>query len=188
MSDEGPPPFPPPPGSPDWAAPPWNDPALRDVPPAKPSTWRRGEPIPPRRYPLGDVLGGAFAIVRLNWRATLPYTLAISAPFAFAYAFVSRNLPTMAETFRRSAEGIRPTNAYAGLPGWYWAILILRTVVVYPFVTVGLVHVIAASMVTTQLPAVWPGTCSVAWRGPSRSWGSQHPPSRSGARSCTRQT
>jgi Membrane domain of glycerophosphoryl diester phosphodiesterase len=95
---------------------------------------------------LDDVFGGAFALVRLYWRTMVPFTLLISAPFAFASAFFTRNLPTIAEIVRRSAEGLQPTNAYAGYPGAYWAVLILRDIVGTAFIAFGLVQMVAVAM------------------------------------------
>lgn len=134
--------LPPPPGSPEWASSYWNAPHLRDVPPPAPSTWRKGQRIPLSLYPLGDLLDGAFAIVKMHWRTMLPIVVVLVAPIAFAQAFVSRDLPTFMEQFRRAQEGTNISNPYAMFPASYWLVVAAQTVIVTPIVTAALLRVV----------------------------------------------
>lgn len=81
---------------------PWNAPELRDVPPPRPSSWRKGQRIPLSRYGLGDLIDGAFALARMHWWTMIFIVLILVAPFAFVQAFVNRGLPTFAEQIRRA--------------------------------------------------------------------------------------
>lgn len=134
--------LPPPPGSPEWASSYWNAPHLRDVPPPGPSTWLKGQRIRLSLYPLGDLLDGAFAIVKMHWRTMLPIVLVLVAPVAFAQAFVTRDLPTFAEQLRRVREGTNLSNPYAMFPAGYWLVLAAQNLVVTPIVTAALIRVV----------------------------------------------
>jgi hypothetical protein len=134
--------LPPPPGSPEWASSHWNAPHLRDVPPPAPSTWRKGQRIPLSLFPLGDLLDGAFAIVKMQWKAMLPIVLVLVAPIAFAQAFVLRDLPTFMEQFRRAQEGANVSNPYAIYPASYWLVAAAQTLIVTPIVTAALLRLV----------------------------------------------
>ncbi|MGH2976726.1 MAG: hypothetical protein ACRDLL_17965, partial [Solirubrobacterales bacterium] len=134
--------LPPPPGSPEWASSYWNAPHLRDVPPPAPSTWRKGQRIPLSLFSLGDLLDGAFAIVKMHWRAMLPIVLALVAPLAFAQAFVLRDLPTFMEQIRRAQEGTNVSNPYAIYPASYWFVVAVQTFIVTPIVTAALLRLV----------------------------------------------
>jgi hypothetical protein len=101
-----------------------------------------GQRIPLSRYPLGDLLDGAFAIVKMHRRAMLPIVLVLVAPVAFAQAFVTRDLPTFAEQLRRVREGTNLSNPYAMFPAAYWLVLAAQNLVVTPIVTAALLRVV----------------------------------------------
>jgi hypothetical protein len=72
----------------------------------------------------------------------LPIVLVLVAPVAFAQAFVTRDLPTFAEQFRRAREGTNLSNPYAMFPAGYWLVLAVQNLVVTPIVTAALLRVV----------------------------------------------
>lgn len=96
-------------------------------------------------------MDGAFSLTRMHWRTMLPIVFVLVAPFAFTQAFLTRDLPTIAEQFRRIQEGTNVANPYSDYSGSFWVTWVIQYLVVTPMITSALLRVLIGG----SLGEVW---------------------------------
>lgn len=160
MSDDGPgwapldPGMPPPP-PPGWGAPGWGAPAPWAQP--KAGNERTG-PLPLHPMTLGDILDGAFKLLKANARTVLGITAAITVPLQVVSSyflndafvgfgdFGSFSDPSVADAQIEATAG-DVAAMVAGLVTMFLSLLVV------PFVTGAISRVVAASYLGDELPA-----------------------------------
>lgn len=75
-----------------------------------------------------------------------PIVLVLVAPYAFGYAFLTRNLPTLGEQLARIRAGAPSASATPyGFPGTLWVAIAVQNLIVVPLITAALLRVLVGA-------------------------------------------